>query len=132
MRYYRPTSLPQTINHELIQAELAALGNIGVSKDSQGWRVDVFDESITNDAIQAVIDAHDGTQKTARQQIEEADASAKQALLDLVDVALTQISNDTDTLNGSPTNADVIQVLLRILNREEKEVKALRALIRRV
>lgn len=72
MRVYRPTSVPDPVNHELLQAELAGLGNIGVSTDTEGWRIDVFDESITNAQVQAVIDVHDGTQLTDSQKLQQA------------------------------------------------------------
>lgn len=69
MRVYRPTSTPAGgINHELLQQEVSALGNIGVSFDSQGWRFDIFDESVSDAQAQAVVDAHDATQLTAAQE----------------------------------------------------------------
>lgn len=71
MPIYRPTSTPDPINHELLQEQLAQLGDIGLSKDSISWRVDIFESGVTNAQVQAVIDAHDGTQKTDNQKIEE-------------------------------------------------------------
>ena len=75
MRQYRPTQVPQTgINHELLQAELAMLGDIGVSKDATDWVIDIFSEGITDSAIQAIINAHDASIKTSSQQrLEEKD-----------------------------------------------------------
>lgn len=39
--------------------------------------------------------------------------------------ALTQITNDLATLGGSPTNPQLIQILTRTIQRQEKIIKAL-------
>ena len=68
VRYFRPSAIPAGgVNHEKLQAELARLGDVGLSRDGLGWRVDILDAGIEDDAIQAVIDGHDGGAKTEAQ-----------------------------------------------------------------
>jgi len=48
------------------------------------------------------------------------------------EVALDQIATDQDVLDGSPTNADLIAVLDNVLERQKKEVKVLRKMLRQM
>lgn len=68
-REYYVSSIPQTgVNMERLQAELSALGDVGITHhDSYGWRVDVLDDGIANAQVQAVIDAHDASVQTSGQ-----------------------------------------------------------------
>jgi len=99
MGIYRPSTIPANgINHELLQAELAQLGNIGLSTDAEGWRVDIFAEGVSDSAVQAVIDAHDATVLTDEQKVRDAAV-----------VALEQGKTylRTQLLNASPNVGDI-------------------------
>ncbi len=67
IRTYKPTTIPDAVNQEKLQAEVAELGNVGVSMMADGLVFSVYDEAIEDSAIQAVIDVHDASVKTTGQ-----------------------------------------------------------------
>lgn len=66
-RIYKPSSVPDAVNQERLQAEVAQLGNVGVSMMSDGLVFSVYDKAIDDSAIQAIVDAHDASVKTTGQ-----------------------------------------------------------------
>mgnify|MGYP000409795190 CR=1 FL=1 len=122
MRQYRPTAVPQTgINHELLQAELAVLGDIGVSKDASDWVIDIFVEGLTDSAIQAVINAHDASVKTSSQER----AEQKEILFNQVNARFLQevvkaspdwLSAYTDIASMVASNTPVLNALNNIID----------------
>lgn len=58
------------------------------------------------------------------------DMNEKSTMLSQINTALAQIATDRATLAGSPTTQQLIAILDRVLNRQDKEIRAIRALIR--
>ena len=125
MRQYRPTQIPQTgINHELLQAELATLGDIGVSKDATDWIIDIFIDDVTDSAIQSVINAHDASLKTISQQRAEEKAILfnqvnARFLQEVIKASPDWLTTYTDIAGMVASNTPVINALNNIIDLQD-------------
>ena len=125
MRQYRPTQIPQTgINHELLQAELAILGNMGVSKDATDWVINIFTDDISDSAVQAVINAHDASTKTLSQQrAEEKEILFTQVngrfLQEVIKASPDWLTTYNDIANMVAGNTPVLNALNNIIDLQD-------------
>lgn len=117
-----------------IRALLTDTKFAGVTTGKGSLRLIFHDAATDDDKDQAeqIALTHDITTRTPEQQEE---TQAKTDILEMLGTkaaqAIQQIQDDLTTLGGSPSNAQVIQIITRSLQREMKIIKAL-ALMRRL
>lgn len=70
------------------------------------------------------------TELTTLANNQSADSSERATLLAQAAAALTQIANDKTALQNALSVLDLKPILLNVLNRQEREIKALRAILR--
>lgn len=58
------------------------------------------------------------------------DANDKDQMLSIIDAGLTQIATDKAAIDNNANAAELAQILKRTLNRQDKIIRAIRALIR--
>jgi hypothetical protein len=135
------------INADKLRAELVAVypDVTGISVAKGNYYVNLIDDSpITQQQLQAVVDLHNPAILTPAQQTATEDTSARANLLALAESALTQIAADraaiaqgkvalaTATTLGQvkPVMDGVLDRLDNVCNRQDREIRALRAMLR--
>lgn len=130
----------ETLTKELIAAlaiDSAACGN------ANGFYVEVPDH-ITLEQVQTVVNAHNPATLTTAQQTRAEDTNARTTLLSLAESALTQIASDRAAIANGKTAAQaattlaqmrtvivgMLDVMDNTCNRQDREIRALRAIIR--
>lgn len=92
--------------------------------------VDLSPEEVT--ATTARITENEAKDATEQQALSEVRADLLPARTDQITSALTQIDTDLITLQGTPTNAQVIQILTRTLQRQRVIIRAIARLADRI
>lgn len=110
------------VNQDLLKDELAVAGFTEyIIRPSDITVLNVLAEDETT--LDTLLANHDHTQLSSKQQAElDAEASRDDVTGTSADNAIAQIDADIATLDGSPTNAQLIAILRRALQRDRKTI----------
>lgn len=92
--------------------------------------IEIDDDNADEGVLTTIVENHNPAELTTEQQTQAEDISERATLLQQAAAALTQIENDETALTAAASLAAVKPIVQNMLNREERIIKALRAIIR--
>lgn len=125
-----PTPKAMPALDEALRAAVGA-SYLGAGSGPYGIKV-LLQDGVGADTATAVVLAHDFATRTAGQIAEDAARVDWSDLLAGAQAALAQIESDLTVLQGTPSNAQVVQGVIRLCQRQRSIIKGLLFVARRV